>query len=101
MAKRPPKLVNGSSLHQLDSKRIPNKRGVYIARDSAGNVLDVGQSKKVGKRIARHERKTCWIDHAIGDVFVEVLRTPYKQAPGRRKVEKALRTILNPKCGEK
>jgi len=84
----------------VDDPSIPLRSGVYIVHDGR-NVLDVGQSSKVGQRLAGHERRSCWSDHARGPVQVQVVWTPGKQSAGRRAVEREIRERLDPDCGDR
>ncbi len=85
----------------LPNRYIPKRSGVYIVHDEEGNVLDVGESAKVGQRISTHERRACWLENAVGGVGIHVVWTPGKKKAGRRVVERQLRDEFDPGCGER
>jgi hypothetical protein len=85
----------------LPNRYIPKRSGVYIVHDEEGNVLDVGESAKVGQRISTHERRTCWRENAVGAVGIHVVWTPGKKKAGRRAVERQLRDEFDPDCGDR
>jgi hypothetical protein len=86
----------------IDTRTIPARSGVYLVYDDATlEVLDVGESKTVGRRIRTHERRSCWTARAQGDVRVGVVWTPHAKKRGRRIIEEQLRESLDPPCGQR
>ncbi len=78
---------------------LEDSSGVYAILDQyAGRfrVLDIGESVRVRTRVMTHDRAACWRRHALSQLYVAALYTPY-----RTFVEQELRGQFNPVCGER
>ena len=53
-----------------DPGDLPESDGVYvvatIGADGGVVLIDCGESKNIQERIASHDRKGCWLEHAGG-----------------------------------
>lgn len=83
----------------VDNPNIPCRSGVYIVTDAEGAVIDVGESKHVGKRIRTHDRREWWEDEACGEMRVDVVWTSHGRKKTRLEIERDLRRQLKPRCG--
>jgi hypothetical protein len=86
-------------MSRMNLSEVPNRGAVYVVKDARGKVLDVGESKAVGRRLSTHERRTCWEDHSRGGLHIDLYFTNGLQRTGRRELEREIRAKLGPKCG--
>ena len=85
--------------HNLESKS-----GVYVIwckiRDD-WFVLDVGESSDVKSRVLIHDRKNEWKSNCRGVIQYSVTYTPNLQQAGRMEIERRIRSMSKPRCGER
>jgi len=74
--------------------------GVYVIFTLSNSWLDVGETDKLKSRVANHERKPCWKNHAGGNQ-IKLAFLHEKNQNRRLEIESALRSSLNPPCGDK
>lgn len=79
-----------------DTTHLRNSSGVYIVLDNSGKVIDVGESATVKTRLENHDRKECWQQY--GNVKFAVY---YTNENARMRIEKEIRNVSNPPCGER
>lgn len=79
---------------------VPAVYVVYTVLNGKTIWLDVGEAGKLGNRIANHDRKNCWLNHAIGsEIYIG-----FKQEGDeftRRQIEVDLRNRILPLCGDR
>ena len=84
---------------------LQRSQGVYAilcqAWVGSPTVLDIGESEDVRQRVEGHDRKSCWQRNCRATVSVAVLYTPGFTADQRRYVERELRALYGPICGER
>ena len=83
-----------------------DRSGVYaILTPSAANryrVIDVGESATVKSRVENHDRKPCWLRHAIsGGLRYAVYYTLGQPQAGRQIIEQKIRHEYKPPCGDR
>lgn len=79
-----------------------NESGVYaiLGQDSVNDcwsIVDIGESEYVRSRVENHNRKGCW--RACG--YTSLSCAAYYCGEIRHVIEKELRDILKPPCGER
>jgi len=85
--------------HPLATTAFNDVPGVYVITTSQ-KWVDVGQTDKLGQRLASHERKTDWLREAGNlPIWVNFLRVDGEQK--RLDLETNLRANLRPVCGER
>ena len=85
------------------TRGLKNKSGVYaiLGRDSVDDywrVVDIGESKYVRHRVKNHDRKDCWRERGYTNLSCAAC---YCGEITRRVIEKDLRDIFEPPCGER
>ena len=76
--------------------QLKDQSGVYVILDGNGKIIDVGESDEVKTRIENHERESCWKTHGYSSFAVH-----YTSQVDREQIEKQIREVHNPPCGEK
>lgn len=76
-----------------------NVAAVYIIYTSQ-SWLDVGETDQLETRISEHERRPCWQRNA-GNVPIYVAVHQESNQQARLAIESALRSQLNPTCGDR
>jgi hypothetical protein len=87
-----------------DTSKIQDRFGIYAIhcyREQNYCLIDVGESVKVKERIDEHERKACWKHNCSGILTFSVLYTPNLPQSGRMSIEKIIRTLYKPPCGQR
>jgi hypothetical protein len=87
----------------LSMSSLEDRSGVYAILTRNGTVyspVDVGESAQLKTRVATHDRKECWQQHALGALAVAALYTPGLQQAGRRVIEQELRQQYTWPCGK-
>ena len=98
-----------------DVGSIPQQAGIYMILSGKKNtngqwdpvtykILDIGQSGRTGKRLADHDRETCWNDNVENDAAIlmkyALMPTAEYSEKDRRAVECCLRAHSHPlPCG--
>ncbi len=86
----------------INVESLEDKSGVYaILRPSAnGNydVIDIGESHAVRKRLKNHDRAFCWLQFCGNAPYYAVY---YTEEFARKQIEHELRIIYNPPCGDR
>lgn len=72
----------------------PNLYGSY-------DVIDIGESHAVRKRLKNHDRAFCWLWYCGNAPYYAVYYTKHLEQPGRKQIEQELRKICNPPCGDR
>jgi len=72
---------------------------IYALIDDTPKLLDVGQTDDLNNRFPSHPRKNCWHAHARGRIHLYILREENEQ--NRLLIEKNIRVLYNPPCGDK
>lgn len=84
--------------------QLCNRPGVYavldISRGGAATCIDVGESGDVAARVIGHDRKWCWALHARGWCAFAVLYTDGYDDRVRRWIERDVRLLASPLCGD-
>jgi hypothetical protein len=87
-----------------DANKLEPRSGVYMVWCKNGeqwSVMDVGESANVQERVLNHDRAPQWKQRCRGVLHVAAHYTPNAQQAGRREIEKRLREITNPPCGDR
>lgn len=97
--------INGYSFEQPYTliTRFNNVSAIYVVYTvvSGRTVwLDVGETDKLGDRIANHDRKNCWLRQASSNKIYIGIKQEADEFT-RRQVEADLRNQLLPLCGER
>jgi len=80
------------------------RSGVYVIWCRTGEtwkVIDVGESSDVRARVLGHDRKDCWNRNCSGTLYYSATYTPHLQQAGRVEIEKAIRAVAKPPCGDR
>ncbi|MBW2647111.1 MAG: hypothetical protein JRE23_13240 [Deltaproteobacteria bacterium] len=77
---------------------LKQNAGVYVVWCNKDRVLDVGESENVKYRVQYHDRKNSWRRQCSGTVYYSVAYIVDEQE--RKKLEKKIRELENPPCGE-
>ncbi len=89
----------------LSVENLEDKSGVYaiLCPNANGNydVIDIGESHAVRKRLKNHDRAFCWLQYCDNAPCYAVLYTKYLEQPGRKHIEQELRSFYNPPCGDR
>jgi len=62
------------------------------------SVVDVGEAQNVKNRVSTHDRTSCWNSRGFKTLYASVI---YCNEQQRMLIERQLRNILNPPCGER
>lgn len=76
--------------------------GVYLIsvfENGYHRVLDIGESDNIHNRVKNHDRADQWAKHGSGQVLHA--STFYCDEPTRMAIERQLRAVCNPACGER
>jgi len=87
-----------------DANKLEPRSGVYMVWCKTGDqwsVMDVGESANVQERVLNHDRAPQWKRHCSGVLYFAAHYTPNAQQPGRRDIEKRLRELTSPPCGDR
>jgi len=82
---------------------LKTQQGVYViwCNDKGSwTVLDVGESENVQDRTCNHERFTCWQRICPGTIYFSAVYTPGETQQQRRAIERHIRNLSHPPCGE-
>ena len=82
---------------------LKDKSGVYAILCLTGvkfSVIDIGESSMVKTRIEGHFRSSFGNKYSSDTLMVAVCYTPNIQQAGRRLLQKELKLLLNPVCGD-
>jgi excinuclease UvrABC nuclease subunit len=85
----------------LNANSLPNHSGVYLITRLVNNqheVIDVGESASIARRIPNHDRMRQWERVASNGFHVWTLFADETQ---RMLIEQAHRLAYNPVCGER
>ena len=77
--------------------------GVYVIWcrcEDAWNVVDVGESDDVKKRVKDPDQKARWEEHCECEFYYSAIYTPNIQKDKRMEIEQEIRNKTNPPCGE-
>ena len=82
---------------------LENKPGVYAILgwnpvDKVWEVVDIGRSRDVESRVRTHDREDCWEEQGYTTLSCAAF---YCDAITRHVIEKELRDIFEPPCGER
>jgi len=83
---------------------LESRAGIYMVWCRSGDTwtaLDVGESHNVQERVRYHDRADQWRRACRGALHFAAHYTPHLQATGRREIEKRIRTLENPTCGDR
>ena len=86
-----------------DTSDLRNESGVYaiLGRNSVNedwDVVDIGESGDVKKRVENHDRKNCW---EAQNYTILNYAAYYCTAIERHFIEQELRDIYTPPCGDR
>ena len=109
-----PFLIKNALNDENELDQVRNEPGIYIILGSEKNlpdwediedmldssdIVDVGKSEKVQKRIREHDRSECWDDQGFNALGVAVI---YEDRSFERTlVEIELRDKFDPPCGKR
>ncbi len=65
------------------------------------NVLDVGESDDVRRRVCNHDREDCWKRNCSGTIYFSAMYLPGYTEDERRRIESYIRSQTNPPCGDR
>ena len=84
--------------------QLCNRPGVYVVLDissgSAATCIDIGESGDVAARVSGHDRKWCRALHARGWCAFAVMYTDSYDDRVRRCIERDVRLLVPPLCGD-
>ena len=99
------------NLEILEIEAIEDRSGLYIVFDNSVikldcginlslpiKFLDVGESGELKTRLRNHDRRSEWLKLSKGDIKYGII---YCNEQDRMWLEKILRDLLNPPCGER
>ena len=86
----------------MSTSSLKSQSGVYaiLGRNSVNedwNVVDIGESGDVKKRVENHNRKNCW---EAQNYTILNCAAYYCNIIARHSIEKELRNIFKPPCGD-
>ena len=84
--------------YPLETTTFKDVAGVYVISTSQ-KWVDVGETDKLGSRLANHERRPCWKRNCDNLTLCVNFRQIGNQQE-RLDLEAKLRSKLNPSCGE-
>jgi hypothetical protein len=84
--------------YSLDRIDFNDVAAVYLIVDDLGKNLDVGETDTLKTRIAKHERRDCWLRNAHRKIFVYALLEVDQEK--RRIIEKSIRSSFSFPCGQ-
>lgn len=87
-----------------DPNKLEDRSGIYAVWCKTGEswkILDIGESHEVQTRVLNHDRAPQWAANCRGTLYYAAHYTPSLQQPGRREIEKRLRQLANPPCGDR
>ena len=90
----------GAFRHPGDLLQKPGVYVIWCDRGSGWAILDVGESDDVRARVLSHDRKDCWRRHCAGDILYAAHYASGMDEGARRALERRLRTMDGPPCGE-
>lgn len=84
-----------------NENQLQARSGVYVilGRNQSvanWNVVDVGESQDIRKRVGSHDRAPCWRGQGYSELAVAAI---YADAQNRMTIERQLRTQYGPPCG--
>ena len=85
--------------YPLETTKFNEVAGVYVISTSQ-RWIDVGETDRLGSRLASHERKPCWNRNSNN----QTLWVNFKQINNQQErlnFEYKLRQNLNPTCGDR
>lgn len=77
---------------------------ICVGKNGNWEVLDVGQSGRLGSRVGNHDRRVCWMRNCqTGSIWVCVYRMPSDRysEEDRLESEATLRQMYRPPCGKR
>lgn len=81
---------------------VADRSGVYAVLRANINgkfdVIDIGESHAVHKRLKNHDRAFCWLQFCDNAPYYAVY---YTEEVTRKQIEHELRIIYNPPCGDR
>lgn len=83
---------------------LESRSGVYVIWCKSGQVwavMDVGESHDVKNRVLTHDRRPDWLEHCSGTIYYCATYTPKLQQAGRMEIEKRIRNLEKPPCGDR
>ena len=83
---------------------LSNKPGIYVIwckENESWKVLDVGESEDVRKRVCNHDRYKCWQEHCNSTIYYSATYTPELDEDERKNIEKTIREVTDPPCGDR
>jgi hypothetical protein len=84
--------------------QLEARAGVYVVWCKVGETwtcLDVGEAHDVQARVMNHDRAAQWARHCRGTIYYAAHYTPNLQQAGRMEIERRLRQLENPLCGDR
>jgi len=87
-----------------DASKLEPRSGIYMVWCKSGeswSVVDVGESHNVQDRVLNHDRAPQWSRCCHSTLYFAAHYTPNAQQAGRREIEKKLRELTNPPCGDR
>ncbi|GJQ31197.1 MAG: hypothetical protein HBSAPP04_00360 [Ignavibacteriaceae bacterium] len=81
--------------------QINDLGGLYAIVDANGNIIDIGQSGQLRTRLMNHDRIPCWKKQTNGSYRVYIFYTPNFSEAERMMLEKRLRYVNDPPCGDR
>ena len=87
-----------------DPNDLEERSGIYVIWCKNGDnwkVIDIGESHNVKERVQKHDRAPDWKTHCRGTLYYAAHYTPRLQQAGRMEIEKELRRLVNPPCGDR
>ena len=82
---------------------LRDRSGVYVILCQTGDklrVIDVGESARLRTRVETHDRKECWEDECRGHIKYAAYYIEHGKKPSRVDVERDIRNLYDPPCGE-
>jgi len=84
-------------------EKLQAHSGIYVIwcrGEKNWTVLDVGEAADVNERVSNLDRVNCWSRNCLGIICYSAIYTPNLQQEGRMELEKKIKSITNPPCGE-
>lgn len=92
-------VFNGPFIH-VDG--LLQQSGVYlisVVENGVHRVLDIGESGDIHTRVKTHDRQSQWLTNSGGGQLH--VSSYYCDEPTRMSIERQLRGLFNPVCGER
>ncbi len=86
------------------ANQLQARAGVYVVWCKDGEkwtCLGVGESHNVQERVLNHERASQWRRNCRGTLYYAAHYTPNLQQAGRMQIERRLRQLERPVCGDR